>query len=165
MVENGLYLPGRIEGNRVSFLVDTGSGVSILVARTWKKWGLAENELTRYWGRLCSVEGRALECLGSARLTLTLGTRAIKWNFIVAEIGDDEGILGNDFAMALELMVQPCEGAVYLPTLSRAKEEHMGQRLPCTTRAVREVRAITEETLAVRAMGPATLAPHTITQV
>ena len=33
MVGNGLYLPGRIEGNGVSFLVDTGSGVSILAAR------------------------------------------------------------------------------------------------------------------------------------
>ena len=27
-VGNGLYLPGRIGGNEVSFLVDTGSGVS-----------------------------------------------------------------------------------------------------------------------------------------
>ena len=141
MVVNGLYLPGRIEGNRVSFLVDTGSGVSILAAQTWRKWGGAEGELTRYWGRLCSVEGRALQCLGRTRLTVTLGTRAIKWNFIVAEIGDDEGILGNDFAMAHELTVRPCEGAVYLPSLSKAKEEHMGQRLPCTIRSVTEVRA------------------------
>ena len=39
---------------------------------------------------------------------MTLGTRAIKWNFIVAEIGDDEGILGNDFAMAHKLTVRPC---------------------------------------------------------
>ena len=36
-VGNGLYLFGRIGGNGVSFLVDTGSGVSILAARTWKK--------------------------------------------------------------------------------------------------------------------------------
>ena len=41
----------------VSFLVNTGSGVSILAARTWRKWGRAEDELTRYWGRLCSGEG------------------------------------------------------------------------------------------------------------
>ena len=66
-------------------------------------------------GRLCSVEGRALECLGKARLTVTLGTRVVEWGFIVAEIGEDEGILGNDFAMAHELTVRPCEGAVYLP--------------------------------------------------
>ena len=52
--------PGTDRGNGVSFLVDTGSGVSILAARTWRKWGLAEDELTRYLGRLCSVEGRAL---------------------------------------------------------------------------------------------------------
>ena len=77
----------------------------------------------------------------------------------MAEIKDDEGILGNDFAMAHELTVWLCEGTVYLPTLSRAKEEHMGQRLPCT---ISSVRAITEETLAV---GPSTLAPHTVTQV
>ena len=146
MVGNRLYLPGRIEGNGVSILVDTGFGVSILAARTWRKWGHAEDELTRYWGRLCLVEGRALECLGSTRLTVTLETRAIKWNFIVAEIGDDEGILGNDLAMAHELTVWPCEGAVYLSNLSRAKEEHMGQRLLCTIRSVTEVWAITEET-------------------
>ena len=76
------------------------------------------------------MEGRALECLGRTTLTVTLGTRAMKWNFIVAEIGDDEGLRGNDFTMAHNLTVRPCEGAVYLPTLSRAKEEHTGQRLP-----------------------------------
>ena len=36
----------------------------------------------------------------------------------------------------------------------------MGQRLPCTIRSVTEVRAITEETHGVRAVGPATLAPQ-----
>ena len=148
-VGNGLYLPGWIEGNGVSFLVDTGSGVSILAAQTWRKWGRAEDGLTRYWGRLCSVEGRALECLGKARLTVTLGTQVIEWSFIVAEIGDDEGILGNDFAMAHELTVRPCEGAVYLPDLAGTGKGHMGERLPCTIRAVTEVRAVTEKTLAV----------------
>ena len=41
----------------------------------------------------------------------------------------------------------------------------MGERLPCTIRSVTEVRAVTEETLAVRAVGSATLAPHTVMQV
>ena len=131
-IGNGLYLPGWIGGNGVSFLVDTGSGVSILAARTWRKWGRTEDELTRYLGRLCSVEGRALECLGKARLTMTLGTRVVEWGFIVAEIGDDEGILGNNFAMAHELTVRPCEGAVYLPDLAGTGKGHIGwrKRLP-----------------------------------
>ena len=76
------------------------------------------------------------ECLGRTRSTVTLGTRAIEWNFIVAEIGDDEGILGSDFVMAHELKVPLYEGAVYLPTLSKVEEEHMGQSLPCTIQSV-----------------------------
>ena len=111
-----------------------------------RKWRRAEDELTRYWRRPCSVEGRALECLDRARLTVTLGTRVIKWSFIVAEI-----------AMAHELTVRPCEGAMYLPDLTGTRKEHMGERLPCTIRSVTEVRAITEETLAVWAMGPSSI--------
>ena len=45
MVGNGLYLPGLVEGNKVSFLVDTGSGVSNLAARTWRKWSRSESKL------------------------------------------------------------------------------------------------------------------------
>ena len=83
----------------------------------------------------------------------------------MVEIENDEGILGNNFTMAHELTVRPCEGAVYLPDLSGTRKEHMGERLPCTIRSVIEVRVITEETLAVQAFGQATLAPHTVTQV
>ena len=96
---------------------------------------------------------------------MTLGTRVVEWGFIVAEIGDDEGILGNDFAMAHELTVRPCEGAVYLPDHAETGRGHLGERLPCTVRVVTEVRTITEETLAVRAVGPTTLAPHAVSQV
>ena len=37
---------------------------------------------------------------------MTLGTREIDWDFIVAEIGEDEGILGNDLVMAQELTLK-----------------------------------------------------------
>ena len=43
----------------------------------------------------------------------------------MAEIGEDEGILGNDFALAHQLTVQPHEGAVYLPTTSGEEKEDM----------------------------------------
>ena len=63
----------------------------------------------------------------------------------MAEIGEDEGILGNDFAMAQHLTVRPHESAVYLPASSSADKEDMGERLSCAVRSVAEVRAITEE--------------------
>ena len=111
------------------------------------------------------IPGAPIEPRLDQSAILTLGTRVIEWSFIVAEIGDDEGILGNDFAMAHELTVWPCEGAVYLPDLAGTGKGHMGERLPCTIRAVTEVRAVTEETLVVQAVGSATLAPHTVSQV
>ena len=61
--------------------------------------------------------------------------------------------MGNDFAMAHELTVRPCESAVYLPDLAGTGKGHMGERLPCTIRSDTEVRAVTEETLAVRNAG------------
>ena len=52
-----------------------------------------------------------------------------------------------------------------LADLAGTGKGHMGERLPCTIPSVTEVRAVTEETLAVRAVGSAMLAPHTVTQV
>ena len=73
--------------------------------------------------------------------------------------------IGERFRDGTRAHRRPCEGAVNLPDLSGTRKEHMGERLPCTIRSVTEVRAVTEETLAVRAVGSATLAPHTVTQV
>ena len=51
----------------------------------------------------------------SSEAQVTLGPQAIDWYFIVSEISEDEGILGNDFAVARQLTLRPHEGAVYLP--------------------------------------------------
>ena len=40
---------------------------------------------------------------------------------------------------------------MYLPDLAGTGKGHMGERLTCTIHSVTEVRAVTEETLAVRA--------------
>ena len=127
--------------------------------------GSTEGRAGEVLGTTVLGRGRALECLGRIRLAVTLGTRVIKLDFIVAEIGEDEGILGNDFAMAQQLTVRPHESAVYLPASSSADKEDMGERLPCAVRSVAEDRAITEEVLAVRALRAMTLAPRTVSQV
>ena len=111
------------------------------------------------------MEGRALDCLGRARLAVNLGAQVITWDFIVAEIGEDKGILGNDFTMAHRLMVRPHEAAVYLPVTEGGGREDMGERLPCTIRSIAEVKAITEEAFTIRAVEWLTLVPCTMSQV
>ena len=64
---------------------------------------------------------------GMSRLTVTLGTRTIEWDFMVTEMRDNEGILGNDFTMAHRLTVQPHEGVVYLPEVSSEGTENLGE--------------------------------------
>ena len=102
---------------------------------------------------------------GQSAINRDSGNPGRRSTITVAEIRDDEGISGNDFAMAHELTVRPCEGAVYLPDHAETGRGHLGECLPCTVRVVTEVRTITEETMAVRAVGPATLALHAVSQV
>ena len=83
----------------VHFLVDTGSRVSILATQVWNNWGRPEEGLGAGYARM----------LG---LMVCLGTWAIDWDFILAEIGEDEGILGNDFAVAHWLTIRPHEGVL-----------------------------------------------------
>ena len=62
---------------------------------------------------------------------VTLGTRAIDLDIIVADIGKDVGILGNHFAVAHQLTVWPHEGAVYLSRAPTAVATELGERLTC----------------------------------
>ena len=54
---------------------------------------------------------------------------------------------------------------MYLPDVAGTGKGQLGERLLCTIRVITEVRAVTEETLAVRAVWSATLAPHTVSAV
>ena len=80
-------------------------------------------------------------------------------------IRTDEGILGNDFAIRHELAVRPHKGVVYLSRTSHPPNEVLGECLECLVPTITGVRAMTEETLAVRMMTVATLLPNILCQV
>ena len=111
-----------------------------------------------------STKGRIDQVLWTTVLGRGMGTRVLGMNEAGSYPGN-EGILGNNFAMAQELTVRLHEGAVYLPAFSITGKEDMGERLPCAVRSLVEVRAITEEVLAVRALRTVMLAPRTVSQV
>ena len=60
-----LYLPGRVAGHTVWFLVDTRYSMSLLAEKVRTGWGRPRKELERYWGRLCSVGRNTLDMLTS----------------------------------------------------------------------------------------------------
>ena len=84
--------------------------------------------------------GASAQMPGTSEDGHNLGVQVIPWYFIVVEIGEDKGILGNDFSMAYRITVRPQEAAVYLSASSGGGRDDMGERL-----SIAEVRAITEE--------------------
>ena len=79
----------------------------------------------------------------------------------MTEIGEDEGILRNDFAMAQRLTVQPHEGVAYLPEASREWTENLGEHLGCVVCSITEVRTVTEEAVAIRVVSQVGVAVST----
>ena len=42
---NGLYLQEQVAGHTVRFMVEMGSGMSLLATRVWNAWACLEEEL------------------------------------------------------------------------------------------------------------------------
>ena len=67
---------------------------------------------------------------------MILGRLAIDWDFIADEIREEEGILGNGFMMANQLMVQPHEGILYLPETPTSSTIELGDWLSCIIHSI-----------------------------
>ena len=68
----------------------------------------------------------------------------------MAEIGEDEGILGNNFAMAYEITVHEAQAVL---------TGKLGYLISWVVRVITGVRAVLEETLAVRTTERITIFP------
>ena len=81
-----------------------------LGCRTW--WlesggnGGGQRTNCRSIGADCVQWREGTQMHGMSETGITLGMRMVLWNFIVTKIGEDEVILGNDFAMAHQLTVR-----------------------------------------------------------
>ena len=92
------YLTGYVSNKLISFLVDTGAGVSLLNGRVWDKIkpstvsvepGVRQN--------LVGVDGHAIQVRGSVKIPVTISDRIFEQTFIIADGITAEGILGMDF--------------------------------------------------------------------
>ena len=80
-------------GLHVSFLVDTGSSVTLL---PWTQTQIRQCELQPYKGRVLSVCGEALQIMGQCCLDISVSDKILEQDFLIVR-GLDIPILGVDF--------------------------------------------------------------------
>ena len=91
---DGIYVAGKVNGVDAEIVVDTGASVSLISADLFQQISkykpITMKSSTR---RLCTAEGRVIECEGEVELDLCLGDVHINQNFQVAKLYDD--VLGQ----------------------------------------------------------------------
>ena len=93
--DSGLLIEGRLWGQTVGCLVDTGATVNILSWGWWKNHG-ERGDLQPATESVYSVEGRPMKLYGRIRTAIVLGKREWPVTFEVADVAS-EAILGAAF--------------------------------------------------------------------
>ena len=92
------YLTGHISNQSVSFLVDTGAGISLLNGKVWDK---IKSSVVCLQANPCQnivgVDGHSIQVRGSVRIPVTISNRTFEQTFVIADKITAEGILGMDF--------------------------------------------------------------------
>lgn len=91
-------LPCSMYNVPVSFLIDTGAGVSLLQGSVWDKIRPKDHKLrTVTVHRLVGVDGIPIRVRGSAWIQFSIGGMEFDHEFIIADHITAEAILGLDF--------------------------------------------------------------------
>ena len=105
----------RIYDSPVSFLIDTGAGVSLLSKLTWDKIKPTEEGLNPIvTHRLVGVDGVPIKVDGTVSVPITIGKVTLQHDFIVAEQITAEAILGLDFLEANKCILDLASGKMQI---------------------------------------------------
>ncbi|XP_055354393.1 uncharacterized protein K02A2.6-like [Paramacrobiotus metropolitanus] len=98
-VGGSIRVPITLNDARVSMLLDTGSGVTIITASTWRQ--ICSPKLMPYATPLRNFTGHPIRVIGSATMPVVYGrTRKSLPFVVVGRVGD---VLGRDWIKALDL--------------------------------------------------------------
>ena len=102
----------------VSFLVDTGAGVSLLRGDVWEK-AVPNSSAYALQGacRLVGVDGIPIKVCGAASVNVTVEGHTLSHQFIVADHITAEAILGMDFLEKNECILDLCKGRLSIKGL------------------------------------------------
>ena len=93
----GYQLPGRVSGVDLTFLIDTGTAVTLLREDVWDRIIKNTELLPNPNLELVGADGSALKIHGTASLTLELNGKEVPMDAAVVSPLTTEGILGLDF--------------------------------------------------------------------
>lgn len=110
-IEEGYFVCARVESIPVTFLVDTGSNVTILKKELLEQFppDICQNVKPTNL-KLLSVTGEVTPFLGEVTLGLEIGSQKVQQKILFADIKND-GILGMDFLTAHQcdlMLTQRC---------------------------------------------------------
>ncbi|XP_055348004.1 uncharacterized protein K02A2.6-like [Paramacrobiotus metropolitanus] len=94
-----IRIPLKLNGTLVSAVLDTGSGVTIVTAETWRRIG--SPRLSPYTQPLRSFTGHALTVIGTA--TVDVQRASVRKQLPVVVVGRGGDVIGRDWIRALDL--------------------------------------------------------------
>lgn len=100
------FMKGKIWGQEIDILVDTGATVTVLSERVFNSLpaDIQEKKQPAY-ASLKTASGNGINITGRLKTSLQFGTRAFPWTCVIAKI-DDDAILGMDFIRKYKCAIQ-----------------------------------------------------------
>ena len=116
--------PMLFEGQLIMFLIDTGSNVSIINAKTYDS-RYKDRPLSDWYGKINHAGSEGLHILGCMEGSLEFTRSAIPFDFAVAKIGWSDAILGMDFLNRPEVDWDPKKGTIDIHTAAEDYRIHL----------------------------------------
>lgn len=117
----------------VSFLMDTGAGVSLLCGDVWEK-AVHHSSPCDLQGAcwLVGMDGIPIKVCGAASVNVTVEGHTLNHQFIVADHITAEAILGMDFLEKNEHILDLCKGRLSMKDLRVVQLQPHSLKKPCT---------------------------------
>ena len=105
----------QVTGVTSSFLVDTGSAITLIGQELWEKYKYDQDVMEPWLKLLVSVDGSPVSVLGSCQVRISIGGSTFCHTAVVVDTLTSEGILGVDFLQGNKCLVDLCENTLKIP--------------------------------------------------
>ena len=105
----------QVNGVTSSFLVDTGSAITLIGQELWEKCKYDQDIMEPWLKQLVSVDGSPVSVLGSCQVRISIGGSTFCNTAVVVDTLTSEEILGVDILQGNKCLVDLCENTLKIP--------------------------------------------------